>query len=370
MTKPARNTNRQVEVRKLKRVLDYMKRIDLDPNDALRSTTLTLAQIEKLDDADLLPATEYSRLYSAAVKQMQSLNRPIPWAAGIGSDAFELMCHAIISCRTLGEALKRAERYDHLCYPLLGYKMRLLIEDQQFKLRYHVRTQSSEDVFAPNRWDWAEHFDSVAHVSGLVVWYKFCAWLIGENFELNSAHVSAPYVSEAYEKGAQQSLGCDISFNALESCLRGPIECLDLRVVHSPESLERFLDNSVYELIATADERRSTTAAIRSLISRDFNAGLPSFQEMASFLHCSPSSLRRRLQRENTSYQEIKDQLRCEFAIDHLRNRNTRIDELAELLGFAEPSSFVRSFRSWVGMTPSAYRDELPGHNSAGSVVH
>lgn len=358
MSKRARQINRQVPMRKFRRVINYMKGIGLNPEEARRETSLRNKNIDAISDEALLPVADFSRLYAAAVKQMQSLRRPIPWAAGIGSDAFELMCFSLISCKTLGEALARAQRFDHLLYPLLGYKMSLVTGESEFALHYHVRTQSSEETFTPERWDWAEHFDAVSHVSGLMVWFKFSAWLIGHSFELNSVSVSAPYVSDGYERSAQRVFACPIRYDSENSCLRGPIDVLERRLVHGPESLQRFLENSVFELIAAGDAPRSTTAAIRSLIARDFNEGMPSFKEMAEYLHCSESSLRRRLQQEDTSYQDIKDQLRCEFAIDHLRNRDTRINELAELLGFAEPSSFVRSFRSWVGMTPSAYREK------------
>ncbi len=263
------------------------------------------------------------------------------------------------------EALERAERFDKLLYPLLGYKMSLRIERDQCELHYHVRTQSSEEAFAPEQWNWAPHFDTVAHVSGMTVWYKFCAWLIGQNFELAEMQVAEAYVSESYEKAVSEVFGCPTHFESDRNCIRTSIDVLDRRVVHSPDSLQRFLVNSVYELIATSERPASTSAAIRSLIARDFHEGVPSFKEMADFLHCSESSLRRRLQQENTNYQEIKDQLHCDFAVDHLRNRDTRINELADLLGFAEPSSFVRSFRSWVGMTPSEYRERHANSSAA-----
>jgi AraC-like DNA-binding protein len=95
------------------------------------------------------------------------------------------------------------------------------------------------------------------------------------------------------------------------------------------------------------------------LIKLDFGTGIPSFEQMAENLHMSESSLRRRLLKEETSYQNIKDQVRCEIAVEHLRREDTKINDLAELLGFTEPSSFVRSFRGWMGVTPRAYRDSL-----------
>ena len=141
--------------------------------------------------------------------------------------------------------------------------------------------------------------------------------------------------------------------------LMAPLEYLERRLVHTPGSLQEFLNNAVYGLIELTDKPSSTTAAIRSLIKLDFSQGIPSFELMAQKLHMSESSLRRRLLKEDTSYQKIKDQVRCEIALEHLRRPDTKIGELAELLGFTEPSSFVRSFRGWMGVTPKVYRDSL-----------
>jgi len=130
-------------------------------------------------------------------------------------------------------------------------------------------------------------------------------------------------------------------------------------VVHTPESLQEFLRNAIYQLIVLNRKPASTSAAIRSLIKNDFSDGLPSFEQMAKNLHMSESSLRRRLIKEDNSYQNIKDQVRCEIAIERLRHDTVKINELAGMLGFTEPSSFVRSFRSWTGVTPKVYRDNM-----------
>jgi AraC-like DNA-binding protein len=73
----------------------------------------------------------------------------------------------------------------------------------------------------------------------------------------------------------------------------------------------------------------------------------------------SESSLRRRLQKENTNYQLLKDQVRCQVAIDKLLNEQAKVADLSEFLGFTEPSSFVRSFKAWTGETPKSYREKM-----------
>ena len=37
----------------------------------------------------------------------------------------------------------------------------------------------------------------------------------------------------------------------------------------------------------------------------------------------------------------------------------TKVADLAEYLGFTEPSSFVRSFKGWTGETPKTYRQKM-----------
>ncbi|MCZ6831660.1 MAG: AraC family transcriptional regulator ligand-binding domain-containing protein [Gammaproteobacteria bacterium] len=348
-----------IPIRKFLRVLDYMGRIGLDPDAMAMALGYTQQELQAMPSDQLLPGSDYSRMYKDAVRQMETLRRPIPWAAGIGSEAHELMCHCIIGCKTLGEALDIAQRFDKLTYPLIGYRMRVERTDSQFELHYQVRTDSEGSVFAPEDWDRAPHYEAVARASGLLIWYGFCGWLIGRSFDLEGVQIAAPHVSDAYRDSLVNVFHCPLQFDSADNKFVAPLGVLERRLVHTPASLEEFLNNAVFGLITLNSRPSSTTAAIRSLIKLDFSEGIPSFEQMAENLHMSESSLRRRLLKEETSYQNIKDQVRCEIALEHLRREDTRINDLAELLGFTEPSSFGRSFRGWMGVTPKVYRDSL-----------
>ena len=177
--------------------------------------------------------------------------------------------------------------------------------------------------------------------------------------------MAAPYLNEAYYESLAQTFRCPIHFDAEENVFSFSKDQLQRRLVHTPDSLENFLDNVVYQLIASEKEPASTSAAIKSLVSIDMPYGMPSFSEIADYLHMSESSLRRRLQKETTSYQALKDEVRCDVAIDKLLNENAKVADLAEYLGFTEPSSFVRSFKGWTGQTPRAYKDRMLGLGKA-----
>ncbi len=87
--------------------------------------------------------------------------------------------------------------------------------------------------------------------------------------------------------------------------------------------------------------------------------GMPSLQQVADLLHLSPRSLSRRLARENTSWQAIKDRLRRRLAEHLLATTDLPVGRIGERVGYKEPGDFTRAFRHWTGLTPSAYRSGL-----------
>ena len=47
------------------------------------------------------------------------------------------------------------------------------------------------------------------------------------------------------------------------------------------------------------------------------------------------------------------------IAMTERQLEEAKVADVAELLGFTEASSFVRSFKSWTGQTPRGYRDRM-----------
>lgn len=350
-----------VKAKKFLRLLDYIERIGLDAQAIASRANLAPRLLAQLDPEQALPARQYSRLYKESVAGMQRLDIRLPWAAGLGSEAFDLMCHSMISARTLGEALGIAERFESLLYPLIGHRVGLQVDSDSALARvsYDIDESWERSALLPSQWDRAETGDTVAKASGLLVWHALCGWMTGQAIEAREMHIAAPYLSKEYYDGLAAVFRCPIYFDARENSFSVDRGALERRLVHNVDSLHEFLDNTVYQLIEMEREPASTSSAIKSLVGIELPGPMPSFCEIARTLHMSESSLRRRLQRENTSYQALKDEVRCEVAINKLLYEDAKIADLAEYLGFTEPSSFVRSFKSWTGQTPTAYRDEM-----------
>jgi AraC-like DNA-binding protein len=348
-----------VAARKFLQVFDYLARVGLDVEAIGRAVNLSQERIAELPPEERLPARQYSRLYKEGVKQMQTLKQPIPWAAGVGSESFELMCHCMISARTLRDALQLASRFERMVYPMIQHRVELFEEGDKATLSYHVRVSEEKSDLVPQGWERAGYRESISRASGLLIWHALCGWLVGHSLEADEVRIAAPYVNDEYAAGLDKVLRCPVRFDTQDNVMVFNAEQLERRLVHTPDSLREFLDNAVYELILIDKEPVSTSSAIRSLISIDLPAGMPSFTRISEHLHMSESSLRRRLQKENTSYQSLKDEVRCQIAVDKLVHEEATVADLADFLGFTEPSSFVRSFKSWTGDTPRSYRDKM-----------
>lgn len=347
-----------IPIHKFRHFLDYLERIDVDSSKVAAEANLSSSHLYELPDDAELPAVHYGRLYKMGIKEIQKLNLPIPWAAGVGSEAFELMCHCMIGARTLGAALELASRFEQLTYPLLSHNMRLWTEGEEAVISYKVNVEASRGLI-PEDWERVSHPQTLSNASGLVVWHALCGWLIGEKINAKVVNVAGPYLNEAYAKSLRDLFEADIAFDASENTLRFDLEALDRRVLHNAQSLTQFLENTIFQFLLAERQSASTSAAIRTLIANDLPTTLPSFQTVAQYLHMSESSVRRRLQNESTTYQQLKDEVRCQIAVEMLSSDEIPVTELADYLGFKEPSSFIRSFRSWMGETPSAFREKM-----------
>ena len=79
---------------------------------------------------------------------------------------------------------------------------------------------------------------------------------------------------------------------------------------------------------------------------------------MAQAFGLTERTLARRLQACQTSYVDILDQVRRDWALQQLSGTDRPMLDVAHSLGFAELSPFYRAFQRWTGMTPGQWRQQ------------
>lgn len=83
---------------------------------------------------------------------------------------------------------------------------------------------------------------------------------------------------------------------------------------------------------------------------------IPSMEEVAHQLHLNSRTLRRYLAQEQTTFLEIREEVRKILADDYLSLAQNSIEQISEWLGYAEPASFIHAYKRWYGKTPHATR--------------
>jgi AraC-like DNA-binding protein len=100
----------------------------------------------------------------------------------------------------------------------------------------------------------------------------------------------------------------------------------------------------------------SLTGQVRALLESNLRYGPIDVSHVAHQLQLSVRTLHRRLRDEGTSFRIILQDTRRRLAQSYL-DRNYSQAEIAELLGYSEPSAFHRAFRAWFGHPPGKSRN-------------
>ena len=255
---------------------------------------------------------------------------------------FAMMCYAIIHCRSLEKALTRGG----LFYSLFPDAPSISLSREGDWARLTVDDSTL--------WD-PDHF---LVESLLVIWHRLGSWLIGQRIRLEEATFAYP--EPAHSSEYQRLFPCSRRFAAGSTSLLFQARYLAMPLLQDERTLKQFLQHSPADLLARPDGGDSLISQIRRLLGRDCSAW-PDLEAVARQLHMSPQTLRRHLSEEGSSFQELKDHLRRDLAIYHLGRSDLSIQDIAEQLGFSEPSAFHRAFKKWTGLTPGAYRANQEG---------
>ena len=117
-----------------------------------------------------------------------------------------------------------------------------------------------------------------------------------------------------------------------------------------------ILDRYAAALLAKLPKPESFIECVTQLIAEELHKSEPGIEAISSRLGYAPRTLQRKLKEVGTSYQELLDKTRSQFAIQYLQEEQIAISEIACLLGFSEASAFHRAFKRWTGLSPGEFR--------------
>ena len=256
--------------------------------------------------------------------------------------SFALLCRSTVLSHNLGQALSLSEQF-----------FRVVLDDLQLEsdcegAHLHIRLIDAPDADRP------EAFRLYAHETLLIMLHGLLCWLAGRRLPILETRLAYPPPQWWSE---YRSMYCDeLKFDQPQSTMTLDAEVLESPVVQDEDSTRAFLREAPHNFIVKFKDPKSFRARIRRRLRDTAPMHWPKLELLARDLGVAPSTLHRKLGMEGTSFRQIKDALRRDLAIDRLVHSDSSVADIADELGFAEPSAFHRAFRGWTGLRPGDYR--------------
>jgi AraC-like DNA-binding protein len=153
----------------------------------------------------------------------------------------------------------------------------------------------------------------------------------------------------------REFLGADVRYGQPGLEIHFPREVLELPLRRQDPSEAAFFERFASTMLGHSAPQETMVRRVRELLGASPSSPWPPLEQVAQRLGLSARTLRRRLHDEGTTFQEVLDAARFEFAKARLGREDLSLSELAFELGFSELSAFYRAFRRWTGMTPVQY---------------
>ena len=156
----------------------------------------------------------------------------------------------------------------------------------------------------------------------------------------------------------ERRLGCRFNRTHASNAIAFPADILDWPVRSANGLLFRLLGGYLEKVKAAA--RTSIAERVEDYVRGSLSSGNCSIERCALKLGVSVRTLQTQLaEAGGLKFSDILEKHRFEMARDCLEQPHMSLDDVAEMLGYAEQSSFGRAFKRWTGLSPKLYRQQL-----------
>ena len=251
--------------------------------------------------------------------------------------SFKLLSKIVMHNSTLGDALKQILQFLNLVLDDLHSD--LTIED-------HFAYIVIYDQQAPKR--------MFSYATYLMLIHTLLCWLSGQRILLNQIQFKcdAPLDDHDYKVRFCEN----IHYQASQNYIQLDASYLSLPIKQDTRSWYQFLQQTPENLLVRFKNPYALSSQIRKQLLDVPPAEWLEFYELAVKMNMSEATMHRRLKSEGVIYQQLKNDIRRDTAIDFLTHTDKSLQDISEELNFHDPSAFHRAFKKWTGVSPGAYR--------------
>lgn len=297
-----------------------------------------------LDDPDRQIGGEVLKnLWREAVLQTGDRNLGLHIGEAFDLAAIGIVGYVLLNCKTYGQVLEKLSQYTRLF-------------SQGIAIHHHVAAgwvHCDCDIVGTVK---NYLLDEPRHPieSTFAALITATQQLTGHRLKAKAIWFQHPCSADVSEHG--RIFQAPVQFSQAANRIIFPAACLDWPVRSANPTLLSVFERHASTMLNAQTEAQTYRQQVTTAIAHHLQGEVPSVEAIARHLMVSVRQLQRELQTENTSYQQLLDEIRKELALSQLKLPGTSIHDLAFLLGFSEPSAFHRAFKRWTGQTPRSFR--------------
>jgi len=156
--------------------------------------------------------------------------------------------------------------------------------------------------------------------------------------------------------GYRKIFRCPVEFQQAYNGLLVDNAVLDSPLPQGNAQLSYIHEQLASNRLQTMQSSQAANEALLAWLHAHIGPPLPTRAEAATAFGLTERTLARRLQSLGTSFTELLDAVRCDIAMQQVRETNRLLTDIAHDLGFAGLSPFHRAFRRWTGSGPGQWR--------------
>ncbi|MDN6320070.1 MAG: AraC family transcriptional regulator [Marinobacter sp.] len=171
----------------------------------------------------------------------------------------------------------------------------------------------------------------------------------------------------SYFQRFRQRIVVPVEYGATDDALVIPVAMLSAPIRFSDDQLAKSSRAQCEVALKQLTGDAGFDCRVRRVIETSYPFP-PKLARVAATLYVSERTLKRRLQEEGASFQNLVDQVRLERAREFLTGTGMNLNQIADVLGYADAANFTRAFKRWTGVSPSHYR--VAGQQPVGTFAH
>lgn len=152
----------------------------------------------------------------------------------------------------------------------------------------------------------------------------------------------------------QRYFGCAVQFCCTEDGIAFHTEDMECPIL-APDA--ETLAQVISQIRSTCMSLRpSVSALVRGIVMQRLWTSECGSEDIARLLAMHPRTLHRRLRDEGSSFQRIKDEVRCDYMLYYLQRTDLELGAISDKLGFSEQSALSHFARNMLDASPSDLR--------------